>query len=219
MSDTARDRILDRLRRAPRHELPRPAGAAAAAAPEHGVRVARLKSLMEAMRAEVHVVPAADWLLRLKEILRARSIKTLLYAPDTGVGAELRAAWEADASGLPELLAYGGPVETFKDQLFAVDAAITTTAGAVADTGAIILRPDPREPRLMSLVPPIHIAVLPSAAIFPSLGDAMRDGRWAADMPTNLLLISGPSKTADIALTLAFGVHGPKELIVLVLES
>ena len=219
MSDTARDRILDRLRRAPRSELPRPAAAAAAAAPQRAAMLARLKSLLEAMRAEVHVVPAADWLPRLKEILRARSIKTLLYVPDTGVGVELRAAWKADASGLPELLAYGGPVETFKDQLFAVDAAITTAAGAVADTGAIILRPDPREPRLMSLVPPIHIAVLPSAAIFPSLGDAMRDGRWAADMPTNLLLISGPSKTADIELTLAFGVHGPKELIVLVLES
>lgn len=218
MSDTARDRILDRLRRAPRQELPRPAAAAPAAAPEPGVRVARLKSLMEAMRAEVHVVPAADWLPRLKEILTARSIRTLLYAPDTGVGAELRAAWDADASGLPELLAYGEPVETFKDQLFAVDAAVTTAAGAVADTGAIILRPDPREPRLMSLVPPVHIAVLSSATIFPSLGDAMREGRWAADMPTNLLLISGPSKTADIELTLAFGVHGPKELIVLILD-
>jgi L-lactate dehydrogenase complex protein LldG len=219
MSDTARERILDRLRRAPRQELPRPAAPATAAAPERGAMVARLKSLMEAMRAEVHVVPAAQWLPPLKKILTERSIQTLLYGPGSGIGSELRAAWEADASGLPELVPYGGPVETFKDQLFAVDAAVTTAAGAVADTGAIILRPDPHEPRLMSLVPPVHIALLPSAAIFPSLGEAMREGRWSADMPTNLLLISGPSKTADIELTLAFGVHGPKELIVLILES
>ncbi|WP_278366532.1 LUD domain-containing protein, partial [Marinobacter salarius] len=41
---------------------------------------------------------------------------------------------------------------------------------------------------------------------------------WAAGMPTNALLVSGPSKTADIEQTLAYGVHGPKELIVLVIE-
>jgi L-lactate dehydrogenase complex protein LldG len=38
-------------------------------------------------------------------------------------------------------------------------------------------------------------------------------------MPTNALLISGPSKTADIEMTLAFGVHGPRELIVLIIDE
>ncbi|MGD8446415.1 MAG: LUD domain-containing protein [Desulfobacterales bacterium] len=38
-------------------------------------------------------------------------------------------------------------------------------------------------------------------------------------MPTNIVLVSGPSKTADIEMTLAFGVHGPKELIVLIVED
>jgi L-lactate dehydrogenase complex protein LldG len=64
----------------------------------------------------------------------------------------------------------------------------------------------------------VHIALLAADAIHACLSDALRAGRWAQDMPTNLLLVSGPSKTADIELTLAFGVHGPKELVVLVLE-
>jgi L-lactate dehydrogenase complex protein LldG len=219
MTDAARDRILARLQNAPREEAPRPeVPALAVAASDRGARIVRLKSLMEAVRAEVHVVPAAEWLPRLKDVLRTRSIATLLYAPDTAIGAELRDAWEADPAGLPVLVPYSEPVEGFKEALFEVDAAVTTTAGAVADVGALILRPDAREPRLMSLVPPVHIAVLAADGIYPSLSHAMQEGRWSADMPTNLLLISGPSKTADIELTLAFGVHGPKELIVLILE-
>mgnify|MGYP001025472204 CR=1 FL=1 len=145
-------------------------------------------------------------------------ITTVLIVVFVPKFAELFARLEQDAGGLPELVAYAAPVETFKERLFTVAAAVTSAAGAVADTGALILRPDSREPRLMSLVPPVHIAVLPAQNIYPTLEEAMQTGRWASDMPTNLLLVSGPSKTADIELTLAFGVHGPKELIVFVLE-
>jgi len=220
MNDTARDRILERLRSAPRQDAERPdIPAAAAAGPDRGARVARLKSLMEAMRTEVHVLPAGEWILRLREVLRARAIKTLLFAPETDLGAALAEAWQQDAAELPELVAYSEPAESFKERIFAMDAAVTTAAGAVSDTGALILRPTRAEPRLMSLVPPVHIAVLAADAIHASLSDAIQADRWAEDMPTNLLLISGPSKTADIELTLAFGVHGPKELIVLILEA
>jgi len=219
MSETPRDRILARLRNAPRPEVPRPPSVPPPTdAPARGERAARLKSRMEAVRAEVHLVPSEAWLDRLKEILTVRKVATLLYAPQTAIGEALQHAWETDAAGSPELVAYAGPVETFKEKLFAVEAAVTSAAAAVADTGALILRPTAEEPRLMSLVPPIHIAVLRAEEIFASLADAMRAGNWPADMPTNMLLISGPSKTADIELILAFGVHGPKELIVLVLE-
>lgn len=71
----------------------------------------------------------------------------------------------------------------------------------------------------MSLVPPIHIAVLRADTIYNSLLEVMQKENWAAGMPTNAFLISGPSKTADIELVLAFGVHGPKELIVLLVDD
>jgi L-lactate dehydrogenase complex protein LldG len=218
MVETARDRILARLRSAPHAEAPRPLLPAPAAAPEISARIERLKTRMEAVRADVRRVPAALWLDALKALLRERAWSTLVYAPETPIGMAIEGAWAQDAGGLPELVAYAAPVETFKERLFTVAAAVTSAAGAVADTGALILRPDSREPRLMSLVPPVHIAVLPAQNIYPTLEEAMQTGRWASDMPTNLLLVSGPSKTADIELTLAFGVHGPKELIVFVLE-
>ena len=47
----------------------------------------------------------------------------------------------------------------------------------------------------------------------------MRSEHWAERMPPNALLVSGPSKTADIEQTLAYGVHGPKRLVVVAVRE
>ena len=222
MSEPSRDRILGRL-----HGAGKLVSAPAAAASElpfekldRNEKIGKLKALMEAVRTEVHVIEARDWLEPLKGILNKREIKTLLYAPQTAIGDALQKKWpgENENAGLPELVAYDGHIENFKDQLFRMDAAITSTLGGIAESGAVILWPDEKEPRLMSLVPPIHIAVLEADKIFNTFGEAMEAQKWSQKMPTNAVLISGPSKTADIELILAFGVHGPKELIVLILS-
>ena len=222
MNEPSRDRILGRL-----HGAGKLASAPAAAASElpfeklgRDEKISKLKDLMRAVRTEVHVVEARDWIEPLKRILNKREIRTLLHAPRTAIGDALQKHWpgEDENAGLPQLVAYDGHIENFKDQLFRMDAAITSTLGGIAESGAIILWPDEKEPRLMSLVPPIHIAVLEADKIFNTLGEAMQAQKWSEKMPTNAILISGPSKTADIELVLAFGVHGPKELIVLILS-
>ena len=181
-------------------------------------KIDRLKSLMEAVKTEVHVVSKKDWPTVVKSVLRQRKLKTLLYAPETALGPELEKAWQNDFEGLPELVVYEGDIESFKETLFQTDAAITTTAGAIAETGAVVLWPESTEPRLMSLVPSVHIAVVESATIYNSFCEIIQRQSWPEKMPTNVILISGPSKTADIEMTLAFGVHGPKELIVFILK-
>jgi L-lactate dehydrogenase complex protein LldG len=209
------------------HRAGKQVSSPAAAAPElpfeklaRNEKISKLKYLMEAVRTEVHVAEARNWIEPLKGILDKREIRTLLYAPQTGIGDALQKHWpgEGENAGLPELVAYDVHVENFKDQLFRIDAAITSTLGGIAESGALILWPDKKEPRLMSLVPPIHIAVLEADKIFNTFGEAMEAQKWSQKMPTNAVLISGPSKTADIELILAFGVHGPKELIVLILS-
>jgi L-lactate dehydrogenase complex protein LldG len=182
-------------------------------------KIEKLKTLMEAMRTEVHITSAQNWIHQLDEILRKRELKSLVYPPQTTLGDTLESHWENDPSDLPQLIPYEKKIEDFKDRLFTIDAGITSTAGAIADPGALILWPSEKEPRLMSLVPSIHIAVLEADKIFSSFLEAMQKEKWSTKMPTNVVLISGPSKTADIEMTLAFGVHGPKELIVLILES
>ncbi len=79
--------------------------------------------------------------------------------------------------------------------------------------------PTREEPRLMSLVPPVHFAILKASEIHDNFYEIQQKFQWAAGMPTNALLVSGPSKTADIEQVLAYGAHGPKDLIVLILED
>jgi L-lactate dehydrogenase complex protein LldG len=178
-------------------------------------RIDRLKTLMENMHTEVYVVKADDWLNALKELLRQRSLNGLVYGPGTPLAEALEPSWEND---LPPLIPYNEEIERFKDRLFTIDAGITTTRGGIAETGALILWPDAREPRLLSLVPAVHIALLQADTIYDTFTEAMNSERWQEGMPTNVLLISGPSKTADIELVLTFGVHGPKELIVFIVD-
>ena len=97
-----------------------------------------------------------------------------------------------------------------------VDFALTGTLAGLAESGSLVLWPDDSEPRLMSLVPPLHIALLDVERLHENFAALIAAHDWAAGMPSNALLISGPSKTADIEFTLVFGVHGPKELIVIV---
>ena len=179
-------------------------------------KVARLKQRMEAMHAEVVIIDAKNWIGALKTVLRKRVLNGLLYAPNTALGKALAAAWDSD---LTPLTGYTEAVEQCKERLFAIDAGITSTHGGLADVGALILWPDADAPRLMSLAPALHIAVLDAAKIHDSLAQAMTREHWRDQMPTNALLISGPSKTADIELVLTVGVHGPKELIVLILDG
>lgn len=220
MSKHARDKIFGRLKSAVTDGVPD--GQEVDYLPiqtfSQNEKIEKLKGHMEAVRTEVHVVDAEHWRDQLETVLRKRGLKTLLYAPETKIGNELKKEWPGVAEGLPELVTYEGNIEAFKENLFQVDAAITSTMGGIAETGAIILWPDKKEPRLMSLVPPIHIAVLDADKIFNTFGEAMQKQKWPEKMPTNAVLISGPSKTADIELILAFGVHGPKELIVLILS-
>jgi L-lactate dehydrogenase complex protein LldG len=218
MSNAARDHILQRLNQAAVQapDLP-PTACLPIASYDRAQRLERLKTLMSAMRTQIEITTAREWVDRLKVILGSRGLKSLLYSPETAIGRQLEAGWPRDAQDLPNLCTWKSPIEEFKEELFQIDAAITTTIGAIAETGAIVLWPDKKEPRLMSLVPPVHIAVLEADNIYNSFCEIIQTQDWPGRMPTNALLISGPSKTADIEMTLAFGVHGPKELIVLII--
>jgi L-lactate dehydrogenase complex protein LldG len=182
-------------------------------------RIARLRQLMEAVHTEIHLTSTRDWPALLERLLHDRQLPSLLVAPSTPHGHQLGEHW-AGRDDLPVLKAYDRPIEDWKAELFDdTPASLTGTLGAIAATGSLILWPSREEPRSMSLVPPVHFALLEASAIHDNLYEAMRAQNWAGGLPTNALLVSGPSKTADIEQVLAYGAHGPKDLVVLILED
>ena len=98
------------------------------------------------------------------------------------------------------------------DRLAEVAAGITTADAAIALTGTLLLPCDARRPRSTSLLPPLHMAVLPANRIVPTLGHLFQE--LSRPLPSALTFITGPSRTADIELTPVMGAHGPTEVIV-----
>lgn len=105
--------------------------------------------------------------------------------------------------------------------LFNYDVGITMAQAGIAETGTLVLEAETERHRLVSLLPPVHIAIVFSRDIVSSIGDALVHlrGNERKPMSRAITFITGPSRTADIELTLTVGVHGPKELHVIVIEN
>ena len=211
-----RDRILGRLRAAaPATPLAAPALTPAVGSMLAGEALtAGLKTFvgaLEAAHAEVIDARHEPATALLENFCKARGLRRLLvpagfprFGQDAGVSVE----------------PFDRPVETFKDELFRqIDAGLTVAECGLADTGVLALKSTPRQPRTLSLVPPVNFCLINVNRLYANMAGALAGEGWAAAMPTNLIFVSGPSKTADIQQTLAYGAHGPKELIVILVEE
>lgn len=175
-------------------------------------RISRLRSALEAVQAQVHDTTEAAWPDLLLRLATAKGLRNLLIGTDTPDGTALQAR---QADGL-QLVRYEQRIDSWRASLFDdIDASLTRAKSAIAETGSLVLWPSASEPRLMSLVPPVHFVLLDVTTIHADLHAAMQAEGWKDALPTNALLICGPSKTADIQQTLAYGAHGPRELVVL----
>lgn len=105
--------------------------------------------------------------------------------------------------------------------MFAADIGITSATYAVAETGTLVMASAPGRERLASLLPPVHVGIVDASQILPDLFDLF--GKLQTDgvdaLPSNLALITGPSKTGDIELKLTTGVHGPGEWHVIIVRQ
>jgi L-lactate dehydrogenase complex protein LldG len=100
--------------------------------------------------------------------------------------------------------------------IFRFDVGISAAQAAIAETGTLVLDSTCERHRLVSLVPPVHIAIINASSICETLSDALVLLQKDKEISPAVTFITGPSRTADIELTLAIGVHGPQELFVIV---
>jgi L-lactate utilization protein LutC len=109
------------------------------------------------------------------------------------------------------------PQEAYKVALVEADVGITSAKFGLADTGTLVLMTGDEQQRMISLVPPVHICLLKAKNILTGLGALFK--LIGASPPQAMTFITGPSRTADIELSLTLGVHGPRELHVLLMEE
>lgn len=110
--------------------------------------------------------------------------------------------------------------EAAKADFFKCDIGITGVQWAIAETGTLVLESDVEKHRLASLVPPVHVAIVEAARLRQTLAEVLHSlDEKGRDLGRTITFITGPSRTSDIELTLAIGVHGPAELHVIVLEG
>ena len=96
-------------------------------------------------------------------------------------------------------------------------AGITGALAGIAETGTLVLSEGEGQALRASLVPEIHIAVLQVSQLVQTLEGALQQPEVSAAAAS--VLISGPSRTADIEMTLTIGVHGPRELHVFLVDG
>lgn len=213
---SARDAVLARIRRGladvPEAEtaddVPVPRTYRRQGVPADDALVTRFAASVDEYRATVRRVPAAEIAREIAGLCAERELRRIVVPP--GLPADWRpvGAEVIEDHGLPAT------------ELDAVDAALTGCAAGIAQTGTVVL--DGRGAcgrRALTLVPDHHICVVETAQIvdlvpeaIARVADAVRDER------APITLISGPSATSDIELTRVEGVHGPRNLVILIAE-
>jgi len=99
------------------------------------------------------------------------------------------------------------------------DFGITSADYALAETGSFVMLSSHAEARLISLLPPAHLAIIPQSRILANLDELLATIPRPAEQTSSMVLITGGSRTADIEQILIRGVHGPGEVYAIVVEN
>lgn len=122
-------------------------------------------------------------------------------------------------AGIPHVSTGFREAEALKAACAEVNVGVTSADYAFAETGSMVMISGPNQARLISLLPPVHIAIFKASQILIGLDDLFTLLPKPAEQTSSMVMITGPSRTADIEQILVRGVHGPGEIYALILEA
>ena len=201
---SAREAILARVRAAQGTAwLPASPVPAATSAPAPA-------DLLDRFRRELDALGVANHVEASEEDVRRRVASV--------VAGKRVLAWDAEhlPYGVASVLGDCAGSATPKDVQAETEIGVTGCHAALADTGSLVLLSGPGRSRAVSLLPPVHLAIVRRGDLRASLGDVLRESKDALAGAASCTVVTGPSRTADIELTLTLGVHGPGVVIVVV---
>jgi L-lactate dehydrogenase complex protein LldG len=216
MSD-ARDEILGAVREALGRragEPPTPVPSTARVAPR---KAGTLEDEAELFCAEVRKLSGVA-----ERLSDAAAIPAALAALVKAEGVTRAAVWSTgDLAGwrVAETLRTLGvelvPATGDRRAVATCELGVTGADAVLPDTGTLVLRSSPERPRVVSLLPRVHLAIVRESMLCADL----HQGLAAVQSDPYAVFVTGPSRTADIELTLTLGVHGPKSLYVWLLPG
>jgi L-lactate dehydrogenase complex protein LldG len=106
--------------------------------------------------------------------------------------------------------------EELREACASAEVGVTSADYALADTGTLVMLSSAAEARMISLLPPVHAAVVPVDRLLTGLDELFLIAPDPARLSSSMVLITGPSRTADIEQILVRGVHGPGEIHVVI---
>ena len=174
---------------------------------EAGERVAKMLAAVEALAGKT---------CRAETPEAARDYVARAVGGRTAVASGAPFLRECGITGLPGVRSGVTDRAELRQLCATVGVGITCADYALADTGTLVLFSSPEEARMISLLPPAHIAVVPRGCILTGLDELFALVPLPAERSSSMVLITGPSRTADIEQILVRGVHGPGEIHVVV---
>lgn len=208
----SREKILHKVRTA----LGRSAGQSPAEAPPARIRVpevsldARIESFVCALQA-----------LNGKTLVASSPQEALDYTARLAEGKNVVASnapylRDCGITALPNVQTDFTDRDELRAACATADLGISSADYALADTGTLVMISSAKEARMVSLLPPVHLAIIPRDRLLSGLDDLFTVLPQPAEQTSSMVFITGPSRTADIEQILVRGVHGPGEIHVVI---